>query len=465
MATRQDALDLVEDIRLSPFVAGSWTETSAETFQVLDPATEVQVCEVAEASADDVDRAVTAARAALDGGTWGALTGPDRALLLNRVADLLEARAEQFATVESLDIGKPGFEPRVIDLPQAVATFRHFAGWADKIQGQTVPTAGYMGRPTFSYTLRQPVGVVAAITPWNSPTMIAAWKIAPALAAGCPVLLKPPEDAPLTSLMLADLFLEAGLPEGAISVLPGRGPVTGEALIRHPGVDKISFTGSPEVGLRVALAAAKGFRRTTLELGGKSPQIVFADADLDAAVHDALVERLAERAARVRVGDPFDEGTTMGALINRKQADRVQGFIEVGRAEGAQVVAGGGRHDGPGFFVHPTLFAGATSSMRIAREEIFGPVATIIAFDSDEEAVAIANDSDYALAATVWSNDVSRVHTLAHRIQAGAVAVNGWSPLDPRLSWGGSKLSGLGRELGWAGIEANTELKTVTVIL
>ena len=492
MATRQDALDLVEDIRLSPFVAGSWTETSAETFQVLDPATEVQVCEVAEASADDVDRAVTAARAALDGGTWGALTGPDRALLLNRVADLLEARAEEFATVESLDIGKPGFEPRVIDLPQAVATFRHFAGWADKIQGQTVPTAGYMGRPTFSYTLRQPVGVVAAITPWNSPTMIAAWKIAPALAAGCPVLLKPPEDAPLTSLMLADLFLEAGLPEGAISVLPGRGPVTGEALIRHPGVDKISFTGSPEVGLRVALAAAKGFRRTTLELGGKSPQIVFADADLDAAadgvalgifanqgetcaagsrvlvhrsVHDALVERLAERAARVRVGDPFDEGTTMGALINRKQADRVQGFIEVGRAEGAQVVAGGGRHDGPGFFVHPTLFAGATSSMRIAREEIFGPVATIIAFDSDEEAVAIANDSDYALAATVWSNDVSRVHTLAHRIQAGAVAVNGWSPLDPRLSWGGSKLSGLGRELGWAGIEANTELKTVTVIL
>jgi len=492
MATRQAALDIVDGLHLSPFVAGAWHHSSTEVFDVLDPATEKQVCQVVEASAADVDHAVTGARAALETGAWRALTGAERGLLLNRAADLLEARAEQFALVESLDVGKPGFEPRVIDLPQAVATFRHFAGWADKLQGHTVPTSGYMGRPTFSYTLREPVGVVAAIIPWNSPTMIAAWKLAPALAAGCPVLLKPPEDAPLTSLMLADLLVEAGFPDGSVSVLPGRGPVTGEALIEHRGVDKISFTGSPDTGLRVAMAAARGFRRTTLELGGKSPQIVFADADLDAAadgvaigifanqgetcaagsrvlvhrsVHDELVDRMVDRAGRVKVGDPFEEGTTMGALINRRQADRVQGLIEAGRAEGASVVSGGRPHEGPGFFVEPTLFVGARSSMRIAREEIFGPVATIIPFDDDDEAVAMANDSDYALAATLWTNDVTRAHVLAARVRAGAVAVNGWSPLDPRLPWGGSKLSGQGRELGWSGIEANTEIKTVTVIL
>jgi betaine-aldehyde dehydrogenase len=460
--------------------------------QVVDPATEETICEVAEASTEDVDHAVTGARAALDSGEWGRLSGPDRARLLNRVADLIEENAESFAAVESLDIGKPGFEPRFIDLPQAVDTFRHFAGWADKIQGRTIPTAGYMGRPTLSYTVREPVGVVAAITPWNSPTMIGSWKVAPALAAGCAVVLKPPEDAPLTSLMLAELVQKAGFPEGALSVLPGRGQVTGQALIDHQGVDKISFTGSPQIGHRVAVAAARGFRRTTLELGGKSPQIVLADADLDAAaqglavgifanqgevcaagsrilvarsVYDELVDRLVARAAEVRVGDPFDEATTMGALINRTQLERVCSYIDAGRSEGAEVAVGGGTPDGPGYFVEPTIFVGADNSMRIAREEIFGPVATVIAFDDEEEAVAIANDSDYALAATLWTADVSRAHTLAGRIRAGSVAVNGWAPIDPRLPWGGSKLSGVGRELGWAGIEANTEEKTITIVL
>jgi betaine-aldehyde dehydrogenase len=490
--SRAEALAIARAIMHRPLVDGEWVSGGGATFEVIDPATEQPICDVVEASAEDVDRAVGTARDALDHGDWGRLSGADRGRLLNVLADLLTAEAESFAAVESLDIGKPGFEPRFIDLPQAIDTFRHFAGWADKIQGRSIPTAGYMGRPSLNYTVREPVGVVAAITPWNSPTMIGAWKIAPALAAGCPVVLKPPEDAPLTSLMLADLAMKAGFPPGALSVLPGRGPVTGQALIDHPGVDKISFTGSPEIGHRVAVAAARGFRRTTLELGGKSPQIVFADADLDAAaqgaavgifanqgevcaagsrilvaraVHDEFVDRLVEKAAGVRVGDPFDEATTMGALINQSQADRVQAYIEHGRSEGATVAVGGTRPPGPGYFVNPTLLVGADNTMRVAREEIFGPVATIIPFDDDTAAVAIANDSEYALAATLWTPDLSRAHTLAARIRAGSVAVNGWAPIDPRLPWGGSKQSGAGRELGWAGIEANTEEKTISIVL
>ena len=490
--SRAEALAIAGAAPHGPLIAGEWLTGHELMLQVVDPATEETICEVAEANAEDVDRAVAGARDALDSGEWGRLSGAERGRLLNRVADLLEESAESFAAVESLDIGKPGFEPRFIDLPQAVDTFRHFAGWADKIHGRTIPTAGYLGRPTLNYTVREPVGVVAAITPWNSPTMIGSWKIAPALAAGCAVVLKPPEDAPLTSLMLTELVEKAGFPDGALSALPGRGPVTGQALIEHPGVDKISFTGSPQIGHRVAVAAARGFRRTTLELGGKSPQIVLADADLDAAaqgiavgifanqgevcaagsrilvarsVYDELVDRLIARAAEVRLGDPFDDATTMGALINRTQLDRVRSYIDAGRSEGAEVATGGGAPDGPGYFVEPTIFVGADNSMRIAREEIFGPVGTVIAFDGDDEAVAIANDSEYALAATLWTADVSRAHTLAGRIRAGSVAVNGWAPIDPRLPWGGSKLSGAGRELGWAGIEANTEEKTITIVL
>jgi acyl-CoA reductase-like NAD-dependent aldehyde dehydrogenase len=296
----------------------------------------------------------------------------------------------------------------------------------------------------------------------------------------------------LTSLLLAQLAEQAGFPAGALSVLPGRGERTGKALVEHPGVDKISFTGSPETGYKVATAAAIGFRPTTLELGGKSPQIVFADADLEAAadgvalgifanqgevcaagsrilvarpIYDEFVDRLATRASKVVIGDPFDEGTTMGALINSQQLERVTRYIQIGRDEGARLISGGNRPDRIGYFIEPTLFADVSNSMRIAREEIFGPVGAIIAFDDDEQAVAIANDNPYALAATLWTTDLTRAHTLARRVHGGAIAVNGWSPLDPRLSWGGSKLSGLGRELGRAGIEAYTEEKTITVVL
>lgn len=475
-----------------PFVAGKWqSQSSSPPFDVIDPVTEKTLTTVTEADAAMVDRAVESGHDAL-GGEWGRMDGATRGQLLHTFAQLLEERAEEFANVESLDIGKPGSEPRVIDLPQAVGAFRHYAGWADKLTGQTIPTAGYMGRSTLSYTVRQPIGVVAAITPWNSPTMIGAWKLAPALAAGCAVVLKPPEDAPLTSLMLAELAQRAGFPAGVLNVLPGRGVTTGNLLISHPGVDKISFTGSPETGQIVAAAAARGFRPTTLELGGKSPQIVFADADLDAAtegvaagvfanqgevcaagsrilvaraVYDEFVDRLAARAAQVVLGDPFDEGTTMGTLINARQRDRVERYIGLGRDEGARLVTGGVRPDRAGFFVAPTLFADASNTMTIAREEIFGPVGTIIPFDDDDQAIAMANDSDYALAATLWTTDLSRAHTAARQVDAGAVAVNGWSPLDPRLPWGGWKLSGHGRELGLAGLEANTELKTITIVL
>jgi betaine-aldehyde dehydrogenase len=504
MQTRADAERFAGTLPAEPYYAGRWgggeddaglawaSGRGAGTFDVIDPVTERRLATVTQAGPADVDGAVRSARSALDDGEWGRTDGASRGRMLGCLADLLEQRGEDFAALESLDVGKPCHEPRAIDLPQSVQTFRHFAGWADKLDGRCIPTSGYMGRPTLSYTVREPVGVVAAITPWNSPTMIAAWKIAPALAAGCAVILKPPEDAPLTSLLLASLAEEAGFPPGALSVLPGRGAVTGRLLVEHRGVDKISFTGSPEAGHQVAVAAADGFRRTTLELGGKSPQIVFADADLDEAaagvaagifanqgevcaagsrilvdraVHDDLVERLVAQAHEVRLGDPFAEGTTMGPLINTGQLQRVSHYVKAGVAEGARLVAGGGRPERTGYFVEPTLFAGANNSMTVAREEIFGPVGTIIAFESDDEAVSIANDSAYALAAALWTSSISRAHTVARRVRAGAVAVNGWSPLDPRLPWGGSKLSGHGRELGWPGIEANTEEKTVTVVL
>jgi betaine-aldehyde dehydrogenase len=492
MSQRSVAEEVARNVPAMPFVAGKWqSRSSSQPFDVIDPVTEQTITAVVEADAATVDLAVESGHDAL-AGEWGRMDGATRGQLLHTFAQLLEDRAEEFANVESLDVGKPGFEPRVIDLPQAVAAFRHYAGWADKLTGQTIPTSGYMGRSTLSYTVRQPIGVVAAITPWNSPTMIGAWKIAPALAAGCAVVLKPPEDAPLTSLMLAELAERAGFPAGVLNVVPGRGVTTGNALISHPGVDKISFTGSPETGHVVAVAAAKGFRPTTLELGGKSPQIVFADADLDAAtegvaagvfanqgevcaagsrilvareVYDEFVDRLAARAAKVVLGDPFDEGTTMGALINARQRDRVARYVAAGRDEGARLVTGGGRPDRAGYFVEPTLFADASNTMTIAREEIFGPVGTIIPFDDDDQAISIANDNDYALAATLWTEDLSRAHTAAAKVEAGAVAVNGWSPLDARLPWGGWKLSGHGRELGLAGLEANTELKTITIVL
>lgn len=471
-------------------IDGQWRNASS-TFADLNPATGRLLAEISDGSATDIDDAVKAARAALNG-EWGSTPGVIRGKLLNKIADLIERDGVELARLESLDIGKPAIQPQILDIPNAAATFRHFAGWADKLNGETIPTAGAMGQPTLSYTVREPVGVIGAIVPWNTPLMIAAWKIAPALASGNTLVVKPPEDAPLSILHLANLVTEAGVPAGVFNVVPGRGPVAGAALVAHPGVDKISFTGSPETGRIIQTEAAKTFKRVTLELGGKTPQVIFADANVEAAIggtamglffnqgevcaagtrvlvhrsiYDQVVEGLASAARAQVLGDPFDEQTTLGALVSKKQQDRVLSYIETGKAEGARVVAGGDAGKDEGFFVQPTIFADVDNSMTISQEEIFGPVGVVIPFDTEEEAIAIANATVYGLAASIWTTNVSRAHRVASKIRAGSVWVNGWAAIDPALPWGGMKTSGIGRELGWSGILANTEEKVITIVL
>ena len=478
--------------RTELLIDGGWRPAAdGASFAVVDPATEEEITTVAAASAEDVDAAVVAAREALETGPWSRMAGPERARLLWQVGELIERDVETLAQLEALEIAKPVGDPLRIDVPLAAETFRHFAGWADRIAGRTIPVPDFLGRPRHCYTRLEPIGVVAAITPWNAPVMIAAWKIAPALACGCTLVVKPPEDAPLSTLHLAQLLEEAGLPAGVVNVVPGPGPTTGAALVRHPGVDKVTFTGSPEVGREVAQAAAANFKPATLELGGKSPQLVFADADLETAIptaaisvfanagevcaagsrifvqrpiYERVIDGLKQFAGEIVVGDPFAVETTMGALINRAQLDRVLGYVQSGRDEGAELLTGGRRLDRAGYFVEPTIFAGS-NEMTIAQEEIFGPVATVIPFDEPEQAVALANETRYGLTAVVWTRDVTKAHTVAAQIQAGAIWVNAWGPPDPRLPWGGMKTSGLGRELGEAAIRACTEEKVVNVVL
>jgi aldehyde dehydrogenase (NAD+) len=458
---------------------------SGRYFDSLNPATEQSIARVAEADAADIDAAVRSARKALTG-EWGRMRAADRGALLLKFADAIRGSQEELIRVESLDSGKPVSAIRRQDLPAVLDTLTYYAGWADKINGQVLPVRG----DALTYTVREPVGVVGAIVPWNFPLMIGMWKIAPALACGCTVVLKPAEITPLTALRLGELALEAGIPPGVLNVVPGFGKIAGQALVDHPDVDKVTFTGSPGVGRQILRSAAGNLKRVTLELGGKSANVIFPDADLDSAakaaasgiffnsgqvcsagsrilvhadVHDEVIERVAARARAMRVGDPGDATTAMGPLVSATQMKRVLDYIDIGRREGATVVAGGSRRGDLGYFVSPTVFSGVRHEMRISQEEIFGPVASIIPFETEDQALEIANGTVYSLAAGVWSADIGRVHRFAKGLKAGTVWVNIFGPTDVRLPWGGARDSGFGREHGDAAIENFTEPKVVWI--
>ncbi len=467
------------------FIANEWRKaTSGQTLEVMNPATEEVLASIEAAGEADVDAAVMAARDRFDSDEWRRLSARKRGAMLYRAGELLAQRAKEVAKLETLQNGKPFFESS-IDVAMTVETLKYYGGWADKLGGNVVPVAS----GDFVYTDRVPVGVVGAIVPWNFPLNLASWKVAPALAAGCTVVLKPAAETPLTALVLAEIIQEAGFPPGALNVIPGRGTTAGVALVKHPGVDKIAFTGSTEVGRQIMRHAADTMKRVTLELGGKSPNVIFADADLRAAVrgaqngifygkgevcaagsrllversvHDVVVEQLVARAKKLVPGDPFDENTRLGAIVSRRQHELVMSYIVAGKSE-ASLVAGGNATsvDGKGFFIEATVFDDAKPGMRIVDEEIFGPVLSVIAFDDQDEAIHIANQSMYGLAAGIWTKDIQKAFRVARAIRAGTVWVNTYNMYDPAAPFGGFKQSGYGRDLGREALDGYTETKTV----
>jgi aldehyde dehydrogenase (NAD+) len=489
----------VSSLSLQPSVAISATKLlinnrwipseSGKTFATSNPSTGEAICDIAEADRLDVDKAVRAARKALERGPWRRMTASGRGRLLYRLADLIESHADDLARLESLDNGKPVMVSRTVDVPATIACYRYFAGWADKVQGRTIPVDG----DYFCYTRHEPVGVVGQIIPWNFPMLMQAWKLAPALATGNTIVLKPAEQTPLTALRIGELIVQAGFPEGVVNILPGFGSTAGAAMANHMDIDKVAFTGSTEVGQLVMEAAAKSnLKRITLELGGKNPNIVFADTDLDEAVegahfglffnqgqcccagsrvfveqkiYDEFVEKSAARARQRVVGDPFDPKTEQGPLVDQAQFDKVVRYIASGRNDGAKLICGGGRVGDRGYFMQPTVFADVQDEMQIAREEIFGPVMSIIPFKNLHEVVQRANATTYGLAAAVWTRDIKKAHAIANRIRAGTIWVNCYNILDTRAPFGGFKQSGIGRELGEYGLQQYTEVKTVTVKL
>jgi aldehyde dehydrogenase (NAD+) len=462
---------------------------SGKTFATVNPSTGEEICQVAEADAADVDKAVLAARAAFEQGPWKKMRASERGRLLHRLADLIEQNADALARLESVDNGKPLSIAKAVDVAKTVACYRYFAGWADKVQGKTIPIDGDF----FCYTRHEPIGVVGQIIPWNYPMLMQAWKLAPALATGNTVVMKPAEQTPLSALRIGELIVEAGFPEGVVNLLPGFGHTAGAAIARHMDIDKVAFTGSTEVGRLIMEAAARSnLKRITLELGGKSPNIIFEDVDLDEAVegahlglfvnqgqsccagsrvfveqkiYDEFVEKSIARAQKRKVGDPLDPRTDQGPQVSQSQFDRVMGYIEAGKSEGATLACGGERVGDRGYFVQPTVFSGVQDDMKIAREEIFGPVMSVIPFKDVDEVIKRANRTTYGLAAGVWTRDIKKAHAVANGVRAGTVWVNCYHVLDTRAPFGGFKQSGIGRELGEYGLQQYTEVKTVTVKL
>jgi acyl-CoA reductase-like NAD-dependent aldehyde dehydrogenase len=473
-------------------INGEWVNAaSGETFETVNPADGQVLARVAAAGEADVDRAVAAARAAFEGGPWATWSGAERGNLLWKVADLIEQHADELAELETLDNGKPIRISRAGDLPQAVKHFRYYAGWAGKIEGGTIPVTV---PDQFVYTLREPMGVVGLIVPWNFPLLMAAWKLAPALACGNTTILKPAEETPLTALRLGELMQEAGMPAGVVNILTGYGVPTGAAMTGHAGIDKIAFTGSTEVGRKVmAAAAGSNLKRVSLELGGKSPNVIFADADLERAIKGAtwavfstsgqecvagsrlfiekpvyqqVLDGLAEQANRIRVGAGFTPKVHVGPIVSERQLNTVLGYIDGGRAGGAQLVAGGKRLGGElanGYFVAPTIFSHQDDSLPLVQEEVFGPVVAATAFESWDELVARANTSRYGLAAGAWTRDVSKAHRFARAVKAGTVWINTYGLFDAAAPFGGYRQSGFGREMGKDAIELYTQVKTVWV--
>jgi aldehyde dehydrogenase (NAD+) len=474
------------------FIAGTWrSPLSGDTYQPINPASEEPLAAVGKGDERDIDLAVSAARKAFDEGPWPRMSPHERGRIVWRLGELIQQHLDEMARLESLCTGKTMFDSGMVEIPFAAEVFRYYAGWATKIHGETLQ----LREGAFTFTLRQPVGVVGAIVPWNFPFLLSSWKIAPALAAGNTVVIKPASQTPFTALRFAEMCQEAGLPEGVFNVVTGPGGKVGMALVRDPRVDKIAFTGSTEVGRQIMREAAGTLKRLSLELGGKSPNIVFADADIEAAVrgamtgifynkgevcaagsrlfleetlHDEFMGKLTEKVKSLKVGDPMDKATRMGPVVSKAQMETVLSYIEAGKQEGARLVAGGGRAGGghgKGYFVEPTIFDGVSNGMKIAREEIFGPVLSVIHFRSVEDGLAQGNDTSYGLAAAVWTRDVSKALRAARAIRAGTVWVNAYNLFDAALPFGGFKESGFGREMGSAGLDAYTEIKTVWVDL
>ena len=495
MATATQAIPVDENV--SKYVAkarpmlinGKWVNAaSGKTFPTYNPSTGEVLAHVAEGDKEDVDRAVAAARAAFDKGPWRKLAPSERARLMWKLADLLEKRLEEFAQLESLDNGKPVVMARLADIPISIDQLRYYAGWATKIEGNTIPLSMQGAGKFLAYTLREPIGVVGQIIPWNFPMVMATLKLGPALAAGCTVVLKPAEQTPLTALLLGELIQEAGFPEGVVNIVTGYGETAGAAIAAHPNVDKVAFTGSTEVGKLIVHAAVGNLKKVSLELGGKSPNIVFQDAEIDSAIpgaanaiffnqgevccagsrlyvedkqFDKVVDGVSKIASGLRVGPGMEATTQIGPLISEEQLNRVCGYLDSGYSEGAKAATGGKRHGEKGYFVEPTVLVNTNAKMKVVREEIFGPVVTVMPFSDVDDLVAQANNTPYGLAAAVWTRDIKKAHRIAAELRAGTVWINCYGVLDSAMPFGGYKQSGWGREMGHEMLDLYTETKSV----